>query len=358
MRSMADVLAILAAAGAARADEILLQNGGRLEGVIVRESDDGVVIRLKYATVTLERGEIESIRKDPRVAKAATQARMARWDRCIEVLAPRDWDGKPQQVPALVVEVGPLRNVPYMSFRAGNYEFNLYGDPEKPAGFEFGVYGPLLKSDEARKKCVDALAGLLGDPKDVEALRGLGLTPKKTEREGLILEVTPETAEDAFGAWWVSAYLSKEIEEARATQEELDQITATREEMERLAEEAKAEEKRRRDEEKALKAEERAAAEKARAEARKKAEEEARAAAAAAGQPYTEQPYYSGDDHWAVGWGLWRGYRPGQVRPPLPPKPTHPIAKPPRYYAPGYSRSKGGYRAGPRVGGGRGGGRR
>lgn len=343
MRSLAMILAVLATAAAAAADEVVLTNGGKLEGVIVRETDDSLVIRLRYATVTLERDEVVSVRKDPKAAAAAAKARLARWDRCIEVLAPRAWDGKPRQVPALVVEVGPLKNVPYMSFRAGNYEFNLYGDPEAPAGFEFGVYGPLLKNDAAKKQCVEALSALLGDPKDADALKGLGLAPGRTEREGLVLEVTPETAEDAFDGWWVSVYDTKAIEKARASQEELDRITATREEMERQAAEAKAEEDKRRAAEKALKAEERAAAKQAEAEARK-AQEAARAAAAAAGQPYT-----TNEDDWVVGWGVWRGYNQAHIRRP----PVRPVAKPPRYYAPGYSRGSGGYRAGPRVGGGR-----
>jgi hypothetical protein len=348
MRKIIVAMAVLGAAFSVGADEIRLQNGGLLEGVIVSEKDDAVVIRLKSLLVTLDRGDIASVRKDPRKAEAASRARLARWDRCAEVLAPREWDGKTQQVPALVVEVGPLRNVPYMSFRAGNYEFNIYGDPEKPAGLELGIYGPLLKSNEAKKKCVEALSALLGNPKDVEALSGLGLAPGRKEIEGLVIEVTPETAEDAFGGWWVTAYDTQAIEQARATQEELDRITATREEMERQAEAARAEEK-------ALKAEERAAAEKAKADARRKAQEDAQAAAAAAaaaGQPYTEPPHYTDDDDWAVGWGTWKGYRPGYGRTPLPPRPSQPIAKPPRYYSPGYSRPGGSYRAGPRAGGG------
>ncbi len=350
MKATTAVLAaLLAAAAPAAADVIKLKNGGRLEGVIVREKDDGVVIRLKYATVELDRSEIESVEKTaPAAGPGGKASRLPRWDRCVEVLAPREWEGRPRQVPALVIETGAFRNVPYLSFRAGNYEFNLYGDPDQPAAVELGVYKELLKSDAAKKRCVDAIADLMGDPKDAEVLRGLGFVQGKREREGFVFEITPETAEDAFGGWWVSAYDPAALDKARATQEELDRISATREEMERQAEAVKAEEKRRRDEAAKKRAEEKKSAEEKKADERK-AEAERRYS-----EPPPPPPDYTGTaDDWVTGWYLWGRYNPGQIRPPLRPRPTPlPAARPPRYYTPGYSRTGGSYKAGPRLGGG------
>jgi len=337
-------LFLLVAAAPAWADIIRLKNGGKLEGVIVREKDDQIVLRLKYATVEIERDDVLSVEKTTKPAAAGGPLRrLARWDRCIEVIAPREWEGKIQQVPALVVDTGPLKNVPYMSFRSGDYEFNLYGDPEAPAGVEIGVYNKLLKSDEAKRKCVDALAGLLGDPKDVEVLKSLGLATGKKERDGVQFEVTPETAEDAFDGWWISVYDLKGIDQARASQEELDRITATRDEMDRQAEAAKAEEKRRREEENRRKEEARKAG---------KAEEPvpSQPAPAASGQSENYQQQYTNDDDWAVGWYMYGRYANRPLRQ-VKPRPT-PVT--PRYYTPGYSRSGGSYRGG----GGRVGGRR
>src|SRR6185503_20229243 len=201
---------------------------------IVKEGDGAVVVRLKYATVTLDRSDIESIeKKAAEDAPAAKALRLARWDRCIEVVAARPWAAGLRQIPATVIEKGILKNVPYMSHKSGNTEFNLYGDPDEPAGLEIGVTKDLLKSDAAKKECLEVIAALLADPKDAAALRSLDLKPGKTEREGLTFEVTPETAEDAYDGWWISVYSPKLLDEARATDEELKKLTVNEEELEK-----------------------------------------------------------------------------------------------------------------------------
>src|SRR6185295_8509497 len=172
------ILGVLCISAVASADTIKLKNGGTLEGVIVKEGDGALVVRLKYATVTLDRFEIESIEKkaaDP--SPAAAPARLPRWDRCIEVVAARPWAGELRQIPATVIDKGIL--------------------------------------------------------KDVAALRSLNLKPGKTERDGLTFEVTPETAEDAYEGWWISVYSTKLLDEARATEEELKKISVSEEELEK-----------------------------------------------------------------------------------------------------------------------------
>jgi hypothetical protein len=338
---------LLLAIGLLLGDVITLKNGGKLEGVIIHDKGDEVVVRLKYATVELDRSEIASIEKKAPPAGAAGPVRLPRWDRIIEVGRTKEWEGKFQQVPALVVEEGPLKNVPYMSFRSGNYEFNLYGDPDAPAGIEFGLYKDLLKNDAAKKKCIETIAELMGDPKDAEVAKSLGLAAVKKDRAGFTFEITPETAPDAFGGWWVSVYDTAAIEKARASQEELDKITATREEMDRLQNEAKEEERKRKDAEAKAKADAKKDAADAKAEERRRQQEQAAAQAAAQGGTSTYENGYYGDE-WLAGTLVWRNWNHNGIRPVRPgPRPT------PRYYSPGYSRAGGSYRAGPRVGGGR-----
>jgi hypothetical protein len=256
------VLAVLCMAGAASADTIKLKNGGTLEGVVLKEGDGAVVVRLKYATVTLDKTDVEAIERGKvEAAPAAAAVRLARWDKCMEVVAKRDWAGELRQIPATVIDKGILRNVPYMSHQSGNYEFNLYGDPDEPAGIEIGITKDLLKSDAAKKECLAVIGALLSDAKDVETLGSLGLKPGKAAREGVTFEITPETAEDAYGGWWISVYSAKLLDEARATEEELKRIAITEEELEKEEEaererarkelaERKAEEKKKADEKK------------------------------------------------------------------------------------------------------------
>ncbi len=317
--------ALLLAIGILCGDVILLKNGGKLEGVIIHDKGDEVVVRLKYATVELDRSEIASIDKKAEPAGAAAAARLPRWDKIIDIGSKKTWEGKFQQVPALVVDEGPLKNVPYMSFRSGNYEFNLYGDPDAPAGIEFGVYNGLLKDEAAKKKCIETVAELMGNPKDAEVLKTIGLTVVKKDREGFTFEITPETAPDAFGGWWVSVYDTAAIEKARASQEEMGKITATHEEMERQEKEAKKE------------------AADAKADERKRQQEEAARANAQSNNTY-DNGYYG--DEGLGGTLVWRNWNHNGIRPVRPgPRPT------PRYYTPGYSRAGGGYRGGPRMGG-------
>ncbi|HZE99304.1 MAG TPA: hypothetical protein VE981_20030, partial [Planctomycetota bacterium] len=226
-------------------------------------------------------------------------------------------------------------------------EFNLYGDPDAPAGVELGVYKNLLKDDAAKKKCIETIAEMLGNPQDAEVLKSIGLKETRKEREGMVFEITPDTAPDAYGGWWISVYDSALIEKARASQEELDKITATREEMERMEKEAKEEDQKHKDAENKAKALLKKEEQAAKAEERKRQQE---AAAQAAGTNESSE-YYDGyyGDAWLGGAMVWRNWNHNGIRPPRP----RPTPYTPRYYSPGYSRSGGSYRAGPRVGGGR-----
>ena len=70
-------------------------------------------------------------------------------------LAIQPWATDFRQIPATVIDNGVLRNVPYKSYNAAkDYEVNLYGDPQSPAGLEIGVRGDLLNDDNAKKSCI------------------------------------------------------------------------------------------------------------------------------------------------------------------------------------------------------------
>ena len=128
-----------------------------------------------------------------------------------------------QQISATVVDQGPLRLVPYLSYRAGEVEFNAYGDPDQPACLEIGLFGP---ADPAGRTAVrEALAALLQDADDRVALRSLDLAGGKVARGRLTLEVTPETAPDAYGGWWVSAYDARALDAARASDGEMKDLS-------------------------------------------------------------------------------------------------------------------------------------
>lgn len=130
-----------------------------------------------------------------------------------------------KQIPATVIDKGPLRHVPYVSHRAGDLEVNVYGDPDAPACIEIGLFAADPKRRAAGR---DALAGLLPVPEDGDVLRTLDLAKGKSTRAGLTFEITPETAPDAYGGWWASVYDAKALEGARATEADLKNVSGPR----------------------------------------------------------------------------------------------------------------------------------
>ncbi len=212
---------------------VQLKTGETLEGVIIQEDADQVMLAFEYGSRTLDRSNIKSIRTNPTPPgetspPKASVSRVPRWLNVVKRLAGQAWATKMRQIPATVVDKGILRHVPYMSYRCGQdqgYELNIYGNPDEPTCVEIGVYGELRRDTAAKKKCVDFLAGLLRENEDKAMVRSARLQSDRIERNGLTVEVTPETAEDAYGGWWVSVYDEPAPDKARATEPELKDIT-------------------------------------------------------------------------------------------------------------------------------------
>lgn len=147
---------------------------------------------------------------------------------CRRAAAARPWAKDLRQIPSTLIDVGTHRHVPYTSYRAGDVEMNVYGDPAKPACVEVGLLGRLLHDEEARRTCLAFLNSLLSNPEDSRVLGSLKIDADRKTRNGWTFEITPPTAPDAYGGWWVSIYDEKALDKARATPEELKKITTTR----------------------------------------------------------------------------------------------------------------------------------
>ncbi len=81
---------------------------------------------------------------------AETAWHLANEPYCLQVAASKSYLTNLVQIPSTVIDNGVFRNVPYKSYRAGDYEMNVYGDPVQPAGVEVGVYRNLLTSQNAK----------------------------------------------------------------------------------------------------------------------------------------------------------------------------------------------------------------
>lgn len=222
MKKLAIGLGLLLGSQAAWADTIHLKNGGSLEGVILKKNEDGVVVLLKYATVTIGSFEIESVEQPP----AAPQSvhRLQTWDRCFHAIVARPWASDLARIPARLIENGPFRNVPYVLHSSGDYQFALYGDPDAPASLELGLSGTLLVDTAARKECIDLMASFLRRPGDAETLRSLSLRGEKKEADGLVFEITQEPDSRGHETWWISVSDPAALDQARVTDKQLENL--------------------------------------------------------------------------------------------------------------------------------------
>jgi hypothetical protein len=148
--------------------------------------------------------------------------------RCRQTVSVKPWAVGLKQIPSTVIDKGVLKNVPYTSYRAGDYELNVYGDPDSPACFEIGITGAHLTSAEAKRNCYEIVIAILNDSQAAAFLKSLNPEGDKKVRRGITYEITPPTAEDAYGGWWISIYSEPLLDKARATSEELSAITTTR----------------------------------------------------------------------------------------------------------------------------------
>src|SRR5262249_48672303 len=142
-------------------------------------------------------------------------------DRCFEIAAATPWGRDLRGIPATLIDKGVLRFVPYHSFQAGDYEINVYGDPDWRCCVEIAVRAAALGTKEAKENCLAFMEKVLLWEADRYGLSRLNLTEDSRKVGGMTLEVTPPTAEDAYGGWWVSVYDEEELDRSRATPPEV-----------------------------------------------------------------------------------------------------------------------------------------
>jgi hypothetical protein len=150
-----------------------------------------------------------------------TEGRLLNSGLIIEAFAEKFGRRELKKVPAEVIDTGILRYVPYLSYEAARGELNIYGDPQHPAGVEIGVYAG---KDSTKEEIRNLMAGLLQQADDRELVHELSLEQDRLERAGLTFEITPPTADDGFGGWWLSIYDKKALDAARRSDAELKQI--------------------------------------------------------------------------------------------------------------------------------------
>jgi len=211
-------------------DSIVLKDGRTVYGLILKNTSDAVLLQEAYAENSYPKSEIVRIRDEDDMKAIYTDidrhGELPPWRIIVNDLRVNDMVKTFIEIPATRIDNGIYKNIPYKSFRInGDIELNIYGDPEDPAAVEVGIYGLKQYAQKGRKTLRAFLAGFLSTKEEVAALYSLGLGSGEKATKALTFKVTPRSAPDAYGAWWISMFNPKTLNEVRLTDAEYDKIT-------------------------------------------------------------------------------------------------------------------------------------
>ncbi len=212
------------------ADTLILVNDSTISGTVLQTNGDEILLLSDNAAFNYKKSNLKEIKVEPlQVSQSINTERLPDFKYAILLLSKQSWATNLVPIPATVVDKGVLRNVPYSSLRcAEDYEFNVYGDLQHPAGIEIGIYRKLIENPTAKTNCLNFISDLLSQAEDKEIVQKLNLKTDYKMRDDLTFEITPPTDSDSYGGWWVSIYSEHELNLARASDEEMKKISLTK----------------------------------------------------------------------------------------------------------------------------------
>jgi len=200
---------------------IKFKTGTSFSAEVLQQTPSHLTVLFDYTVLSLRRSDIEAITLSKSVASPIANKRFPTWRQVIQSAASLQWASGLREIPATVIDVGVLRNIPYKSYRLGNdtFELNVYGDPDDPICFEVGIVNGTSAKREDQARCIALVCGLLGDTVDQKLVRLLDTNGDTITRRELTFETTPANAPDAYGGWWISAYFEDRLDSERASDE-------------------------------------------------------------------------------------------------------------------------------------------
>lgn len=223
-----------------RGDTLRLTSGRDVDCVVLEETPEHFTVRRGYGVMDIPKGMVVKATRTPVVvakpsgpataptASAVTNGsahRFPSWSNVVDAVTRQPWGKGLRQIPATYIDNGVEKDVPYQSFAVGDYEINIYGDPDDPACIEIGVYRALLTNEQAKAGCVELIAGLLPNATDAAIARVMSRQKDLVTRDSFTVEITPPDAPDAYGGWWISIYDETKLDAARATPAEIESLT-------------------------------------------------------------------------------------------------------------------------------------
>lgn len=216
--------------GYAEPDSILLKDGSRQRGVIVKNTAEAVFLQQRYGISEFPKSGIvrifDGVDVGMEFVEVEQKGDLPSWRVMVNDIRNNDAIKSLRQIPATHIDNGYLKNVPYLSFRINDYiEMNIYGNPDDPAAIEFGVYGKLASNDKMRRTIRSFMAGFLSSRSEVGAIYSIPFSGGEKSAGDFRIRITPASAPDAYGAWWICLYNPKTLKAARVGDAEYAKAT-------------------------------------------------------------------------------------------------------------------------------------
>lgn len=217
-------------------DQVRMNDGTELRGLILLNTPDVVVIQTDQGEARIPKEYIRRIDDAPNseaiFADIVQRDELPSWRSVVHDLRTHDSVRRFEQIPPTAIDQGLLRNLPYLSFRANDkWEFNVYGDPNKPVAIEFGMYGSERLDGKKRQLFREFIAGHLHEKSQIRALYSLG--PKKRETRGgkLAFRLIKPDDPDGYGGTWIVVYRPDLLKGARLSDKAYAALTRPFEEV-------------------------------------------------------------------------------------------------------------------------------
>ncbi|MEI6323338.1 MAG: hypothetical protein WCP60_09570 [bacterium] len=211
-------------------DTIVLNDGTKLHGMIVKNDAKEVVLQQRMGEVEIPKENISRIcdEADAGVyfADIVDPGKLPPWRMIVQDLRTDDNIHSFTQIPPTTIENGYLKNIPYLSFRINKHvEMNVYGNPEDPVCLEFGIYEKGEKITRFKKIIREYLAGTLRSRAEIAALYALDEKGDERQVGSLRFRISPPTSPDAYGGWWIAVYDPKRLEKERISDAAYSKVT-------------------------------------------------------------------------------------------------------------------------------------
>lgn len=211
-------------------DYVIMKDGTRYEGLIIRSNAKEIVLQEFLGERTINKASVQRINNADKsmvyFADLVDPDKAPPWRMMVQDLRCNDNIKSFFQIPATRINEGYLKNVPYLSFQVNKHgEMNVYGNPKDPACVELGSYARGERLEKFQELARDFFAGYISSRSALDTFYSLNLKGDEKRVGKFIFKIKPPSESDSFGAWWISIYDPVRLAKARLSDAEYQKLT-------------------------------------------------------------------------------------------------------------------------------------